>query len=68
MPKRTKKKRFTRLKTKHQIGRALEAFHKLPFVIGEEVLACWQDGLYYLAVVKTVCAAMLFCACCIYPD
>ena len=27
---------------------------KLPFAVGDEVLACWQDGLFYLAVVKTV--------------
>ena len=31
MPKKTKKRRFARLKTKHQIARTLEAFHKLPF-------------------------------------
>lgn len=24
------------------------------FAIGEEVLACWQDGLHYLAVIKAV--------------
>ncbi|XP_028407757.1 metal-response element-binding transcription factor 2-like isoform X2 [Dendronephthya gigantea] len=27
---------------------------KLPFAVGDEVLACWQDGLFYLAVVKTI--------------
>ena len=24
------------------------------FAIGDEVLACWQDGLHYLAVIKAV--------------
>ena len=25
-----------------------------PFSVTDEVLACWHDGLYYLAVVKSV--------------
>ena len=60
MPKRTKKRRFTPVKKKSPNGKAVEEFpnQKLPFAVGDEVLACWQDGLYYLAFVKTVCVVM----------
>ena len=51
-PKKSKKKGFTRVKTDKNSEFCAEL--KLPFAIEDEVLACWQDGLYYLAVVKTV--------------
>ena len=54
-PKKIKKKRFTRVKTEKDssFSNSIES-SSLPFAVGDEVLACWQDGLYYLAVVKTI--------------
>ena len=56
-PKKSKKKFFARVKTeiKSEICICdLNEASSLPFAVEDEVLACWQDGLYYLAVVKTV--------------
>ena len=71
-PKKIKKKRFIRVKTAKEsekdsaIGDSTEC-SSLPFAIGDEVLACWQDGLHYLAVVKMVrnikeCVVCALCA------
>jgi hypothetical protein len=54
-PRKIKKKRFIRVKTeKDSAKHSCTQSNSLPFAVGDEVLACWQDGLYYLAVVKTV--------------
>ena len=57
-PKKNKKRCFTRIKTKKS-DECTEKYNQnevsnLPFAVGDEVLACWQDGLYYLAFIKTV--------------
>ena len=68
-PKKMKKKRFTRVKTEKESSfcNCIEAV-SLPFAVGDEVLACWQDGLYYLAVVKTVSfiKEIVVCALCAF--
>lgn len=57
-PKKTRKRRFTPLKSakKNGVYSMIDphAASHLPFSVGDEVLACWQDGLYYIAVVKSV--------------